>query len=139
MVPTLAELSGAIVERQRVTGLWVFWCEARERRIVYLMAIEDQVLLLSKRIGAQRFDALLSRLDDLGAVGDGERLLRSSEFFRNLVERQIDWLEHEAQLEASTIDYITEAHPSWRDASQGAEAALTSSLRVLRPSKGLHT
>ena len=138
MVPTLAEHSGAIVERERVTGFWVFWCEARERRIVYLMAIEDRVLLLSERIGAQRFDALLSRLDNLGAVGDGERLLRSSEFFRHLVERQIDWLEHEAQLEANTIDYITEAHPSWRDTLQGAEAALTSSLRVLRQRAMLH-
>ena len=46
MVPTLAEHSGAIVEREPVTGFWVFWCEARERRIVYLMAIEDQVFLL---------------------------------------------------------------------------------------------
>mgnify|MGYP007048378332 CR=1 FL=1 len=70
--------SGAIVERERVTGFWVFWCEARERRVVDLVAIGDDVLLVCERIGAQRFDALLSRLDNLGAVGDGERDLEGA-------------------------------------------------------------
>ena len=68
------------------------------------MVVEDQIQLMSQRIGEQRFEALLSRLDDCGSAGDALRLLRSSEFFRGLVERQIDWLETEAQFKASTID-----------------------------------
>ena len=75
-----------------------------------MKVVKDQIQLMSQRIGAQRFEALLSRLDDCGSAGDALRLLRSSEFFRGLVERQIDWLETEAQLKANTIDYITTAH-----------------------------
>jgi glutamate-ammonia-ligase adenylyltransferase len=102
------------------------------------MVIEDQIQLLSQRIGEQRFEKLCSKLDDAGAVGDAERLLRSSEFFRNLVERQLDWLEQEAQLQANTIDYIICAHQSRYEASQATEASLISSLRVLRQRAMLH-
>ena len=100
------------------------------------MDVEDQIQLMSQRLGAHRLDALLSRLDDCGAAGDALRLLRSSEFFRGLVERQIDWVESEGQFAASTIDYITTAHE--RSAEQSSEAALTSSLRVLRQRAMLH-
>ena len=79
------------------------------------MVVEDQIQLMSQRIGGQRFEALLSRLDDCGSAGDALRLLRSSEFFRGLVERQIDWLETEAQFKASTIDYISSARALGRD------------------------
>ena len=64
------------------------------------MVVEDQIQLMSQRIGGQRLEALLSTLDDCGSAGDALRLLRSSEFFRGLVERQIDWLETEAQFKA---------------------------------------
>ena len=96
------------------------------------MVVEDQIQLMSQRIGAQRFEALLSRLYDCGSVGDVLRLLRSSEFFRGLVERQIDWLETEAQLKANTIDYITAAHERSTATLQSTEATLTSSASCWR-------
>lgn len=102
------------------------------------MVEEDQIQLMSQRIGGQRFEALLSRLDDCGTAGDAVRLLRSSEFFRGLVERQVDWLESEAQFKASTIDYITAAHERSAATLQPTEAILTSSLRVLRQRAMLH-
>ena len=102
------------------------------------MVVEDQIQLMSQRIGGQRFEALLSRLDDCGSAGDALRLLRSSEFFRGLVERQIDWLETEAQFKASTIDYIIAAHERSAATFQSTEATLTSLLRVLRQRAMLH-
>ena len=102
------------------------------------MATDDQISLLGQRIGEHRFATLLSKLDACGAAGDALRLLSSSEFFRSLVERQIDWLESEAQLDARTIDYITNAHESASEISQATEATLTSSLRVLRQRAMLH-
>ena len=57
------------------------------------MVEEDLIQLMSQRIGGQRFEALLLRLDDCGTAGDALRLLRSSEFFRGLVERQVDRVE----------------------------------------------
>ena len=102
------------------------------------MVVEDQIQLMSQRLGAQRFEALLSRLDDCGAAGDALRLLHSSEFFRGLIERQIDWVESEAQFAASTIDYITTAHEGPAEIMQSTEATLTSSLRVLRQRAMLH-
>ena len=103
------------------------------------MVVEDQIQLMSQRIGAQRFEALLSRLDDCGSAGDALRLLRSSEFFRGLVGRQIDWLETEAQLKANTIYYITAAHERSNATLQSTEATLMSLLRVLRQRAMLHT
>jgi len=102
------------------------------------MAVEDQIQLMSQRMGAQRFERLISRLDDCGTAGDARRLLDSSEFFRGLVERQIDWVESDAKLEASTIDYITAAHERSAATLQPTEATLTSSLRVLRQRAMLH-
>jgi len=102
------------------------------------MAVEDQIQLMSQRMGAQRFERLISRLDDCGTAGDARRLLGSSEFFRGLVERQIDWVESDAKLEASTIDYITAAHERSTATLQPTEATLTSSLRVLRQRAMLH-
>ena len=102
------------------------------------MVVEDQIQLMSQRMGAQRFEALASRLDDCGTAGDALRLLRSSEFFRGLVERQIDWVESEAQFKASTIDYITTAYERSTETLQLTEATLTSSLRVLRQRAMLH-
>ena len=102
------------------------------------MVVEDQIQLMGQRIGAQRFEGLLSRLDDCGSAGDALRLLRSSEFFRGLVERQIDWLETEAQFKAGTIDYIIAAHERSAATLQPTEATLTSSLRVLRQRAMLH-
>ena len=102
------------------------------------MVVEDQIQLMSQRIGEQRFEALLSTLDDCGSAGDALRLLRSSEFFRGLVERQIDWLETEAQFKASTIHYIIAAHEYSAPALLPTEATLMSSLRVLRQRAMLH-
>ena len=102
------------------------------------MVVEDQIQLMSQRMGAQRFERLISRLDDCGTAGDARRLLDSSEFFRGLVERQIDWVESDAKLEASTIDYITAAHERSTATLQPTEATLTSSLRVLRQRAMLH-
>jgi len=102
------------------------------------MVVEDQIQLMSQRIGGQRFGGLLSRLDDCGSEGDTLRLLRCSEFFRGLVERQIDWLETEAQFKANTIDYITAAHERSAATLQSTEATLMSSLRVLRQRAMLH-
>ena len=102
------------------------------------MVEEDQIQLMSQRIGGQRFEALLLRLDDCGSAGDALRLLRSSEFFRGLVERQVDWLESEADFKASTIDYITAAHERSAETLQPTEATLTSLLRVLRQRAMLH-
>ena len=102
------------------------------------MVVEDQIQLMGQRIGAQRFEGLLSRLDDCGSAGDALRLLRSSEFFRGLVERQIDWLETEAQFKANTIDYITAVHERSAATLQPTEATLMSSLRVLRQRAMLH-
>jgi len=102
------------------------------------MVVEDQIQLMSQRMGAQRFERLISRLDDCGTAGDARRLLDSSEFFRGLVERQIDWVESDAKLEASTIDYITAAHERSAATLQPTEATLTSSLRVLRQRAMLH-
>ena len=102
------------------------------------MVEEDQIQLMSQRIGGQRFEALLLRLDDCGTAGDALRLLRSSEFFRGLVERQVDWLESEADFKASTIDYITAAHERSAETLRPTEATLTSSLRVLRQRAMLH-
>ena len=102
------------------------------------MVVEDQIQLMSQRMGAQRFERLISRLDDCGTAGDARRLLGSSEFFRGLVERQIDWVESDAKLEASTIDYITAAHERSTATLQPTEATLTSSLRVLRQRAMLH-
>jgi len=102
------------------------------------MVVEDQIQLMSQRMGAQRFERLISRLDDCGTAGDARRLLGSSEFFRGLVERQIDWVESDAKLEASTIDYITAAHERSAATLQPTEATLTSSLRVLRQRAMLH-
>ena len=102
------------------------------------MVVEDQIQLMSQRIGGQRFEALLSRLDDCGSAGDARRLLRSSEFFRGLVERQIEWLETEAHFKVRTIDYITAAHERSAATLLPTEAKLTSSLRVLRQRAMLH-
>ena len=33
------------------------------------MVVEDQIQLMGQRIGAQRFEGLLSRLDDCGSAG----------------------------------------------------------------------
>ena len=62
------------------------------------MPVDDQIALLTQRVGGDRFDRLLSGLDRAATRGDAERLLRASEFFRALFERQIDWLELEADL-----------------------------------------
>ena len=102
------------------------------------MVVEGQIQLMSHRIGVQRFEALISRLDDCSSAGDALRLLGSSEFFRGLVERQIDWLQTEAQFKASTIDYITAAHERSAATLLPTKAMLTSSLRVLRQRAMLH-
>ena len=102
------------------------------------MIAEDQIQLLGDRVGAQRLQALLSRFDDCATPGDTLRMLRSSEFFRTLVEQQIVWLESEAQFDASTIDYIISAHEKANEVGDATEVTLTSSLRVLRQRAMLH-
>ena len=70
------------------------------------MPVEDQIALLTQRVGVDRFNRLVSVLDQAATRGDAERLLRGSEFFRALFERQIDWLAHEADLTKSTLSAI---------------------------------
>ena len=70
------------------------------------MPVDDQIALLTQRVGGDRFDRLLSGLDRAATRGDAERLLRASEFFRALFERQIDWLELEADLTKSTLSVL---------------------------------
>ncbi|MBT5067225.1 MAG: bifunctional [glutamate--ammonia ligase]-adenylyl-L-tyrosine phosphorylase/[glutamate--ammonia-ligase] adenylyltransferase, partial [Halieaceae bacterium] len=101
------------------------------------MPVEDQIALLTQRVGVDRFHRLLSGLDQAATRGDAERLLRASEFFRALFERQIDWLEHEADLTKSTLSAIFTDFNARLDPTS-AEAAISADLRVLRQRAMLH-
>ena len=65
------------------------------------MMQHDQLGLLENRLGSERYRRLIERLDATfeGAPAENTnesaalRMLVASEFFRTLVERQIDWLE----------------------------------------------
>ena len=96
------------------------------------MGVEDTIQLKNQRIGGKQFEPLLSRLDDCAPEGDALRLLRSSQFFGGLADRQFDSLQSEGQFKASTIDFITTAHERSTETLQSIEASLTSFLGVLR-------
>ena len=78
------------------------------------MMQHDQLGLLENRLGRERYRRLIERLDATfeGAPAENtnesaaSRILAASEFFRTLVERQIDWLEEAADLRQPTIDLI---------------------------------
>ncbi len=95
------------------------------------MSVEDQIALLTQRVGVDRFNRLVSGLDQAATRGDAERLLRASAFFRALFERQIDWLEHEADLTKSALSAIFTDFDARLDPAR-SEAAISADLRVLR-------
>ena len=74
------------------------------------MMQHDQLGLLENRLGSERYRRLIERLDATfeGAPAENTnesaacRMLAASEFFRTLVERQIDWLEEAADLRQHT-------------------------------------
>ncbi|MDB3934070.1 bifunctional [glutamate--ammonia ligase]-adenylyl-L-tyrosine phosphorylase/[glutamate--ammonia-ligase] adenylyltransferase, partial [Luminiphilus sp.] len=101
------------------------------------MSVEDQIALLTQRVGVDRFNRLVSGLDQVATRGDAERLLRASAFFRALFERQIDWLEHEADLTKSALSAIFTDFDARLDPTR-SEAAISADLRVLRQRAMLH-
>ena len=101
------------------------------------MSVEDQIALLTQRVGVDRFNRLVSDLDQAATRGDAERLLRASAFFRALFERQIDWLEHEADLTKSALSAIFTDFDARLDPTR-SEVAISADLRVLRQRAMLH-
>ena len=101
------------------------------------MSVEDQIALLTQRVGVDRFNRLVSDLDQAATRGDAERLLRASAFFRALFERQIDWLEHEADLTTSALSAIFTDFDARLDPTR-SEVAISADLRVLRQRAMLH-
>ena len=81
------------------------------------MMQHDQLGLLANRLGGERYQRLIAHLDSTvgSATSDtkndstAHRMLAASEFFRTLAERQIDWLEEEADLRQPTIDLLFES------------------------------
>lgn len=109
------------------------------------MQQHDQIGLFANRLGSERYQRLIARLDasldvsQTGAVQNSAatRLLSASEFFRTLVEHQIDWLEKEADLSQPTIDALLAAN-ALENAYEQDEPAALRSLRVLRQRAMLH-
>lgn len=109
------------------------------------MQQHDQIGLFANRLGSERYQRLIAHLDaslnvsQVGAVQDSAatRLLSTSEFFRTLAERQIDWLEKEADLSQPTIDTLL-ATIALENAYEQDEPAALRSLRVLRQRAMLH-
>ena len=105
----------------------------------------DQLGLLENRLGSERYQRLIARLDATLAGASVEdtdespacRILAASEFFRTLVERQIDWLEEEADFSQSRIDLLLESVNAESLCEQGEPEALRR-LRVLRQRAMLH-
>ena len=119
------------------------------------MTEHDQLGLLANRLGRDRYQRLTAGLDaslDVGALpldrldtkkgatakSSAHRLLGASEFFRTLVERQIDWLEKEADLSDPTIDALLTAIAPDSLLEQD-EASVIKTLRTLRQRAMLHT
>ena len=102
------------------------------------MSGQDQLELFANRLGNERYQRLVLSLDGCAAEGATNRLLRGSEFFRTLAERQIDWLEHEADFSQPSIDTLLAATLADNLNSQD-EASVIKAFRVLRQRAMLHT
>lgn len=122
----------------------------RERRwlsgsIEIPMMQHDQLGLLANRLGAERYQRLIAHLDatleaasaDTNNGGAACRMLAGSEFFRTLVERQIGWLEDEADLSQPTIDGLLASFNPHNLYDQDEQGVLKS-LRILRQRAMLH-
>jgi len=109
------------------------------------MMQHDQLGLLANRLGGERYQRLIAHLDSTvgSATSDtkndstAHRMLAASEFFRTLAERQIDWLEEEADLRQPTIDLLLESVDPENLGEQGEQEVLRS-LRILRQRAMLH-
>ena len=109
------------------------------------MMQHDQLGLLENRLGSERYRRLIERLDATfeGALAENtnesaaSRMLAASEFFRTLVERQIDWLEEAADLRQPTIDALLES-VNQQSLYEQDEQDVLRSLRVLRQRAMLH-
>ena len=109
------------------------------------MMQHDQLGLLANRLGSERYQSLIAGLDAAleGApekkAGESvaRRMLAASEFFRTLAERQIDWLEKEADFTRPTIDGLLESVTP-QDLDEQSEQEVLRSLRVLRQRAMLH-
>ena len=109
------------------------------------MMQHDQLGLLANRLGSERYQSLIARLDAAleGAPEKNadesvaRRMLAASEFFRTLAERQIDWLEKEADFTQPTIDGLLESVTP-QDLDEQNEQEVLRSLRVLRQRAMLH-
>ena len=105
----------------------------------------DQLGLLANRLGNERYQRLIAQLDatlesatpDTTSESTACRMLAASEFFRTLAERQIDWLEEEADLRQPTIDLLLESVDPESLGEQGEQEVLRS-LRILRQRAMLH-
>ena len=102
------------------------------------MSGQDQLELFANRLGNERYHRLVSSLDGCAAEGATNRLLRDSEFFRTLAERQIDWLEDEADFSQPSIDALLAATLA-DNLNREDEASVIKALRVLRQRAMLHT
>jgi len=109
------------------------------------MTQHDQLSLLANRLGNERYQRLITYLDasvshspsDAVQTSAATRMLAGSEFFRTLVERQIAWLEEEADLTQPTIDDLL-ASMTPEDLYQQDEAEALKRLRILRQRAMLH-
>ena len=109
------------------------------------MMQHDQLGLLANRLGSERYQRLIAHLDSTvgSATSDAKndsaahRMLAASEFFRTLAERQIDWLEEEADLRQPTIDLLLESVDPENLGEHGEQEVLRS-LRILRQRTMLH-
>ena len=109
------------------------------------MMQHDQLGLLANRLGSERYQRLIAHLDstvgransDTKNDSTAHRMLAASEFFRTLAERQIDWLEEEADLRQPTIDLLLESVDPDNLREQGEQEVLRS-LRILRQRAMLH-
>ena len=102
------------------------------------MSGQDQLELFANRLGNERYHRLVSSLDGCAAEGATNRLLRGSEFFRTLAERQIDWLADEADFSQPSIDALLAATLA-DNLNREDEASVIKALRVLRQRAMLHT
>ena len=122
------------------------------------MTEHDELGLFADRLGSDRYRRLVANLDaslDASSAAGvppvntpfvkhsatqeraAVRLLGASEFFRTLVERQIDWLEREADLRHPTIDSLLTTINVESLLGQD-EAGVMKTLRILRQRAMLH-
>ena len=109
------------------------------------MMQHDQLSLLENRLGSERYKRVVAHLDEATEASSvkpaqessATRILAASEFFRTLVERQIEWVEKEADFTQPTIDaLLTSVTPE--NLYEQDEKGVLRSLRVLRQRAMLH-